>query len=96
MAIFLLPYFATRKPETGKLTISPTGRANSTPPNAASFNPSFTCTCGILDAQLAKQKPAQKNKTLVAMRAARAGEVFAMDDNIRMKDTDIEDRQKRE
>jgi hypothetical protein len=85
MAIFLLPYFATRKPETGKLTINPTGRDNNTPPKAASFNPSFACTCGILDAQLAKQKPAQKNKTLVAIRAARAGEFCAIYDNIQMK-----------
>src|SRR5687767_3783325 len=56
-----LPTLATSHPASGKESMSPTGKVNSTAPNSASVSPSCCCMLGIREAQVAKESPYKKN-----------------------------------
>src|SRR5260221_14092569 len=64
----LLPNRVTSQPDKGRLAIRPTGKANNTLPNPASFRCKCACISGMPDDQLAKLAPAIKKNTLAAMR----------------------------
>jgi hypothetical protein len=54
----------SKTPVTGKVSISPMGKANRTAPSWASFKCSCCWIAGILDAHVENPKPDKKKKTV--------------------------------
>jgi hypothetical protein len=63
-----LSYLETRKPETGSPIIELMGIHKRMVPNSASLYPKKVLIVGILEAQVEKQKPERKKKTLKNIR----------------------------
>ena len=70
-ATFLLPFFWTSHPETGKDNTNPTGAAINTPPLAPSESFRFCWMVGMREAQLEPQSPDRKKRDPVAILLSR-------------------------
>jgi len=64
----LLLYLLNNQLEMGMVNIRPTGRANNTVPNCASFKWSWFCMVGIRDAQVENPKPEIKKNMAAPIR----------------------------